>query len=64
MGNTTKRLRQKTAGILSIDIWNRPLNSKFDIIKDDDFREANASFKAALAELKLEGKGSVDHDPI
>ena len=41
-----------------------PHNSKFDIIKDDDFREANISFKAALAELKREGKGSVDHHPI
>ena len=38
-----------------------PFNRKFDIIKDDEFRDANVSFKAALAELKRIGKGSVQH---
>ncbi|XP_056006703.1 uncharacterized protein LOC130050522 [Ostrea edulis] len=41
-----------------------PYNRKFDIIKDDEFRDANVSFKAALAELKRIGKGSVQHHPV
>ena len=41
-----------------------PFNRKFDIIKDDEFRDANVSFKAALAELKRIGKGSVQHHPV
>ncbi|XP_066931350.1 uncharacterized protein [Clytia hemisphaerica] len=35
-----------------------------DIIKDPAFREANISYKAAIKELKQEGKGYVKHYPI
>ncbi|KAK3107462.1 hypothetical protein FSP39_015114 [Pinctada imbricata] len=31
-----------------------PYNKTFDLIKDDEFREANTAFRAALAELKRE----------
>ena len=40
-----------------------PFNKTFDIIKDSVFREANDNFKAALTELKQEGKGETDHYP-
>ena len=36
-----------------------PYNRKMDIIKDTEFSDANVCFKAALAELKRTGKGSV-----
>ena len=35
-----------------------------DIIKDTEFSDANVCFKAALAELKRIGKGSVVHHPV
>jgi hypothetical protein len=33
-------------------------------VKGEDFRDANVNFRAVLAELKREGKGSVDHHPV
>ena len=33
------------------------------IIKDDDFRDANISFRAAMKDLKRVGKGSTEHYP-
>ncbi|XP_066912491.1 uncharacterized protein [Clytia hemisphaerica] len=41
-----------------------PIERKIDIIKDPAFREANISYKAAIKELKQEGKGYVKHYPI
>ena len=41
-----------------------PYNRKMDIIKDTEFSDANVCFKAALAELKRIGKGSVVHHPL
>jgi hypothetical protein len=41
-----------------------PYNRKFDIMKDDKFWDTNVSFKAALAELKRIGKGSVQHHHV
>ena len=35
-----------------------------DIIKDTEFSDSNVCFKAALAELKRIGKGSVVHHPV
>lgn len=35
-----------------------------DIIKGDDFRDANVSFKVYLAELKTIGKGYVEHHSV
>ncbi|XP_072048836.1 uncharacterized protein [Amphiura filiformis] len=40
-----------------------PYNKKFDIIKDVEFREANDNFRAALCDLKSEGKGNTTHYP-
>jgi hypothetical protein len=40
-----------------------PFNKTVDIIKDVEFREANDNFRAALAELKQEGKGDTTHYP-
>jgi hypothetical protein len=45
-------------------IQGPPFNRKMDLIKDDDFRDANVSFKAALAEIKKMGKGSIDHHHV
>ena len=36
----------------------------FDIVKDEEFRNANVNFRAVMADLKREGKGSVDHHPV
>jgi endo-1,4-beta-D-glucanase Y len=41
-----------------------PYNRKMDIIKETTFSDANVCFKAALAELKRIGKGSVVHHPV
>lgn len=41
-----------------------PHNKQYDIIKDRDFIDANESFKAALREMKSEGKGSINHHPV
>ena len=49
---------------LSIHLQGVPYNRKMDIIKDTEFSDANVCFKAALAELKRIGKGSVVHHPI
>lgn len=40
-----------------------PINKEFDIIKDAVFRKANDNFRAALNELKSEGKGDTEHYP-
>ena len=39
-------------------------NKTFDIVKDEEFRHANVNFRAVMADLKWEGKGSVDHHPV
>ena len=39
-------------------------NKTFDIVKDEEFRNANVNFRAVMADLKREGKGSVDHHPV
>ena len=41
-----------------------PHEKDFDIIQDNEFREANVSYHAALKDLKTEGKGAVDHHPV
>jgi len=41
-----------------------PFLKTFDLMKGEDFRDANVNFRAVLAELKREGKGSVDHHPV
>jgi hypothetical protein len=41
-----------------------PFLKTFDLVKVEDFRDANVNFRAVLAELKREGKGSVDHHPV
>ena len=40
-----------------------PYNKTFDIIKDATFSDANVDFKAATAELKRMGLGTIDHHP-
>lgn len=40
-----------------------PINKSFDIVKDPEFRSANYSFKAAMAELKRMGNACVKHYP-
>ena len=40
-----------------------PVGRKIDVIKDQAFREANLSYRAAIKELKQEGKGNVQHFP-
>jgi hypothetical protein len=37
-----------------------PFLKTFDLVKGEDFRDANLKIRAVLAELKREGKGSVD----
>lgn len=37
---------------------------KIDIIKDADFRDAKVSFRAALDELNMIGKGYVEHHSV
>ena len=39
-------------------------NKTFDIVKDEEFRNANVNFHAVMADLKREGKGFVDHHPV
>ena len=42
-----------------------PIHEKYyDIIQDNEFREANVSYRAALKDLKTEGKGAVNHHPV
>ena len=41
-----------------------PQEKDYDIIQDAEFREANMSYRAALKQLKTEGKGAVDHHPV
>jgi hypothetical protein len=36
----------------------------FDIIKDNEFNEANMCFKTAITELRANGKGTTEHHPI
>jgi hypothetical protein len=36
----------------------------FDIIKDNEFIEANMCFKTAITELKANAKGTTEHHPI
>ena len=38
-------------------------NHGFDITKDAAFRNSNVSFRAAMQELKREGKGDIKHHP-
>ncbi|XP_062603966.1 uncharacterized protein LOC134265768 [Saccostrea cucullata] len=40
-----------------------PFLKTFDIIKDPEFYSCNESFKTAMAELKKEGRGDVEHYP-
>ena len=49
---------------LSRYIQAPPFLKTFDLVKGEDFRDANVNFRAVLAELKREGKGSVDHHPV
>lgn len=39
-------------------------NYTMDIVKDPEFRDANVSFRAAMTELKREGKGNTEHHPV
>jgi hypothetical protein len=41
-----------------------PVQKTFDIIKDNEFNEANRCFKTAITELKANGKGTTEHHPI
>ena len=41
-----------------------PQEKDYDIIQDKEFREANFGYRAALKDLKTEGKGAVDHHPV
>lgn len=41
-----------------------PYFRKFDIIKDEEFSDANHYFKLAITELRRLGKGDVDHHPV
>lgn len=41
-----------------------PFNKQFDLIRDCEFAEANANFKAAITELKRIGKGETEHHPV
>ena len=41
-----------------------PFLKTFDLVKGEDFRDAIVNFRAVLAELKREDKGSVDHHPV
>jgi hypothetical protein len=41
-----------------------PVQKTFDIIKDNEFNEANMCFKTAITELKANGKGTTEHHPI
>lgn len=41
-----------------------PYFRKIDIIKDNEFSDANQFFKAAIMELKRLGKGDVEHHPV
>ncbi|XP_070198953.1 uncharacterized protein [Littorina saxatilis] len=38
-----------------------PHNNDFDIVRDSDFSVANEMFKAAVKELKQQGKGNITH---
>ena len=49
---------------LNTHLQGVPYKRKMDIIKDTEFSDANVCFKAALAELKRIGKGSVVHHPV
>ena len=40
-----------------------PFNRIIDVIKDAEFRDANQSYRSAIEELKVEGKGTIDHHP-
>ena len=48
----------------SLNRFFQEKNPGIDIIKDKVFQEANLSFKAAITELKREGKGDVKHYPV
>ena len=41
----------------------KSIRPDIDIIKDDEFREANCIFKAKSVELKKKGKARVEHKP-
>jgi hypothetical protein len=41
-----------------------PVQKTFDIIKDNEFNEANMCFKTAITELKANGKCTTEHHPI
>ena len=41
-----------------------PVQKTFDIIKDNEFNEANMCFKTAITELRANGKGTTEHQPI
>jgi ribosomal protein S15P/S13E len=41
-----------------------PVQKTFDIIKDNEFNEANMCFKTAITELRANGKGTTEHHPI
>ena len=47
----------------SLNRYVQGLNSNIDIIKDPEFRDCNVSFRAAVQELKREGKGDTQHHP-
>ena len=49
---------------LNLFFQMKNMNENFDIIKDKEFRDANLSFRAAITELKREGKGDVKHHPV
>ncbi|XP_076079992.1 uncharacterized protein KIAA1958-like [Mytilus galloprovincialis] len=55
---------ENTRHALNRHLHGVPYSRKIDIIKDPEFCDANECFKAALAELKRLGKGSVDHHPV
>ena len=41
-----------------------PISRDIDIVKDPEFRMANECFKAAMRDLKAEGKGVIDHHSL
>ena len=48
---------------LSRYLRSPPNNKDYDIIKDREFGRSNEAFKAAMRELKEEGKGDTKHHP-
>ena len=50
--------------VWTVFLKSPPHEKDYDIIQDAEFREANVSYRAALKQLKTEGKGAVDQHPV